>query len=435
MNLKSKLSRRHLLRGAGATVALPLLESFGGSSVLAASPAPPKRLVFLNFGYGPSEAWYPTETGANFALTEAMQPLAKLRDSFSVISNLTNVKASGVGAHWGATTWLTGADVRRTPGREFHNAISCDQVAAAHLGKEVRYASLALTGTEQDVTGAGPGTSLSWDELGNPVQGISDQVALFSQLFGDGGMTPAERRHHLNRHRSVLDAVRADAKSVSGVVGTRDREKVDEYFELIRNIEKRIARDEEWLERPKPEAPISEPVAGLQGTERVELMFDLMLAALRTDSTRVITYRMPTNSLLDEFEAETGIRRVGAHPMTHFGGKDSDAYQQLVWRDRKICSLFATLLEKMKAVEEADGSRLLDNTLVVMGSGLHTGHKRQNLPILLGGGGASVTHGSNYSYTANESRLANLWLSMLKWSGCPVDSFADSDGPLTEMFG
>jgi hypothetical protein len=432
MNLKSKFSRRNLLRGVGATVALPLLESHGKPSSLGSSTTPPKRLVFLNFGYGPSEAWYPTEAGANFALPEAMQPLAKLRDSFSVISNLTNVKASGVGAHWGATTWLTGADVRRTPGREFHNAISCDQVAATHLGKDVRFESLALSGTEQDVTGAGPGTSLSWDELGNPVQGISDQVALFSQLFGDGGMTLAERRHHLIRQRSVLDAVRADAKGVSGIVSARDREKVDEYFELIRNIEKRLGREGAWLDRPKPEAPMAEPASSLKGTERVGLMFDLMLAALRTDSTRVITYRMPTNSLFEEFEAETGTRRVGAHPMTH-SAKGSDGHKQLLWRDKKICSLFATLLEKMKGIEEADGSRLLDNTLVVMGSGLHTGHKRQNLPILLGGG-KSVIHGQNYVYTANESRLANLWLAMLKWAGCPVGSFADSDGPLTEMF-
>ena len=113
-----QVSRRRLLKGAGASVLLPLMESSG-----AETGRPPKRLIFLNFGYGPSEAWYPQELGAGFALTEAMQPLSGLRDSFSVVSNLTNLKSSGTGAHWGATTFLTGADVRRTAGREFHNSI------------------------------------------------------------------------------------------------------------------------------------------------------------------------------------------------------------------------------------------------------------------------------------------------------------------------
>ncbi len=407
---------------------LPLLESYA-----AAGAAPPRRLIFLNFGYGPSESWYPTEAGAGFTLPEAMQPLERLRDSFSVVSNLTNIQSSGTGAHWGATTFLTGANVRRTPGREFHNDISCDQVAAAHLGRDVRYASLALSGTDDDVQGAGPGSSLSWDALGNPIQGISDPVALFSQLFGDGGMSLEERRLLLDRKRSVLDAVRSDATGVFGEVGKRDKEKVDEYFTLIRNIEKRLARSEAWLDKPKPDAPMSLPSPVLEGTPEIELMFDLMVAALRTDSTRVISYRMPTKSLFAEFEKETGNSAVGSHPMTHFGAKTSVAYKQLVWRDKKICSLFATLLNKMKVIEEVDGSSLLDNTLIAMGSGLHTGHKRRNLPILLGGGG--LNHGINHVYKADETPLGNLWLSMLKHSGCPVDSFADSDGPLSGIFG
>lgn len=432
--MSSSSTRRTFLRGAGATVMMPLLESsFAASSAPPLSP--PKRLIFLNFGYGPSESWYPTETGPNFNLPKAMKPLAGLRDSFSVLSNLTNVAASNTGAHWGSTTWLTGADVRRTPGREFHNAISCDQVAAEHLGQEVRYPSLALSGTDQDVTGAGPGTSLSWDPLGNPIQGVSDHVALFSQLFGDGGMTVEERRHQLARKRSVLDAVRADAKAVSSVLGKTDQEKVDEYFTLIRDIENRLSRSEDWLDQPKPKATLDSPKSNLTGTADVEMMFDLMLAALRTNSTRVITYRMPTTSFFDEFEAETGLGSVGAHPMTHFGAKTSTAYQQLTWRDEKICSLFASLIRKLQSIEEGDGSTLFDNTLVAMGSGLRTGHKRRNLPILLGGGGKALRHGQHYAYQENETPLGNLWLSMLKHAGCPVDSFADSDGPLTEMFG
>ncbi len=434
--MNSNITRRTILRGAGVAALLPLMES----DARAATPtnAPPKRLVFLNFGYGPSEEWYPdtSDTGVDFSLPNAMEPLERHRRSFSVLSNLTNINASDTGAHWGSTTFLTGADVRRTPGREFHNDISCDQVAAQHIGKDVRYSSLALTGTDDDIAGCGPGSSLSWDSMGNPIQGVADHVALFSLLFGDGGMSIEQRRHLLNRKRSVLDAVRTNAKNISGIVSSRDKQKVDEYFALIRSIESRLARSEDWLSRPKPQSPIRQPAPNLEGTAGVELMFDLMVAALQTDSTRVISYRMPTMSLLREYGETTGRTVVGSHPMTHFGTKTSDAYKQLAWRDRKICDLFATLLDKMKAAEEPNGTTLLDNSLIVMGSSLRTGHRRRNLPIMFaGGGGGGIRQGQHVVYKENESPLGNLWLSLLKHVGCPIDSFAGSDDVLPELFG
>ena len=430
--MNSNITRRTILRGTGAAVMLPLIESI---SRAAPTGKPPKRLLFLNFGYGPSEDWYPdtTDSGTDFTLPNAMKPLERHRRSFSVLSNLTNLKASDVGAHWGSTTFLTGADVRRTPGREFHDDISCDQVAAKQIGNDVRYPSLALTGV--DATGCGPGASLSWDSMGNPIQGIADQVALFSLLFGDGGMTIEQRRHLLNRKRSVLDAVRADAKSVSGLVSSRDKQKVDEYFTLIRSIEARLTRIEEWLSRAKPKSPISEPVSSLDATPGIELMFDLMVAALQTDSTRVISYRLPTNDLLREYGETTGATVVGAHAMTHFGAKTSDAFKQLAWRDMKICDLFSTLLDKLQAVREVDGSTLLDNSLIVLGSSLRTGHRRRNLPILFaGGGGGGIRQGQHIVYKENETPLGNLWFSMLKHVGCSVDSFADSTDTLSEIF-
>lgn len=427
-------NRRTVLQGAGTAMFLPLMESL--SRAAGPSSKPPTRLIFLNFGYGPSESWYPdaADSGTDFTLPDAMKPLARHRDDFSVISNLTNLKSSGAGAHWGCTTFLTGADVRRTPGREFHNAISCDQIAAAHLGKEVRYSSLTLTAPDKDVTGAGPGASMAWDKLGNPIQGLSDHVMLFSRLFGDGGMSIEQRRHLLDRKRSVLDAVRSDAKAVSNVVDSIDRQKVGEYFNLVRDIEGRLKRDEDWLSRPKPEAPFAQPQTAPTGTAGIELMFDLMVAALQTDSTRVITYRLPTNSLLQEFGEENNVKAVGAHPMTHSGDTSSTGYKQLIWRDRKVCDLFATLIDKLKFIQEPDGSTLLDNSLIVMGSGLRTGHRRRNLPILFaGGGGGGIRQGQHVAYTENETPLGNLWLTMLKHAGCPIDQFADGTETLTEI--
>lgn len=276
---------------------------------------------------------------------------------------------------------------------------------------------------------------MAWDQMGNPIQGVSDHVALFSHLFGDGGMTVEQRRHLINRKRSVLDAVNNDAMAVERAVSKNDRRKVKEYYDLIRNIELRLARDEDWLSRPKPDAPFAEPAESPVGTAGIELMFDLMVAALQTDSTRVITYRLPTNSLLQEFGDENNVKAVGAHPMTHSGVKSSTGYKQLIWRDRKVCDLLATLLDKMKATRDPDGSTLLDNSLIVMGSGLRTGHKRRNLPILFaGGGGGGVKQGQHHVYKEDETPLGNLWLSMLRHVGCSVNHFADGTETLTEIF-
>jgi hypothetical protein len=182
-------------------------------------------------------------------------------------------------------------------------------------------------------------------------------------------------------------------------------------------------------------APLASPTMNPTGSADIDLMFDLMVAALQTDSTRVISYRMPTKSLLREFGEEQGMKSVGAHPMTHFGDKSTVAYQQLIWRDRKLCELFASFLDKMKTIRESDGTSLLDNSLIVMGSGLRTGHKRRNVPILFaGGGGGGVRQGQNSVNKEDETPLANLWLSMLKHVGCPVKSFADSTDVLGDLF-
>lgn len=418
-----------MLLGTGAALALPL------SPALGANPTPPKRLVFLNFGFGPSNEFYPdqNDTGAGFKLSAAMQPLERHRDSFSFISNLSNLRSSRYGAHWGATTFLTGADVGRTPGRAFHNDISCDQVAASHIGNHVRYRSLELT-DGHEALGMGPGMSMAWNDRGDPVYGEADPVAVFHKLFGGGGSTVEESRRLLERKRSVLDLVRGDARSVSKQLGAEDNQKLEQYFTLVRDIEKRLVREDEWLDRPKPEATIETPIESLTGSARVLAMFDLITAALQTDSTRVITYRMATRTLLSDFANESGSR-VGAHGMTHFGTKDSEAYRALIWRDRKLCELFAALLDRLKETPDVDGNPLLDNTLLVFGSGIRTGHGRRNVPILLAGCHRNgVRQGQHVVYKQSEGRLANLWLSMLHHAGCRIESFADSTGLLTEIF-
>ncbi len=431
------LTRRVILKGLGSAVGLPLLSSL--TSAAYASTAlttgnKPVRLIWLSYGFGPSEHWYPTEEGSDYQLTPGLEPLARHRQDFSVLSNLTNTRCVGFGGHSGCATYLTSTDIARTPGRSYHNNISCDQVAASALGKDLRFPALTLSADSKDVAGCGPGSSLAWDAFGNPVFGESDPVRIFSQLFGDGGMTLEQQRRQLKRGQSVLDIVASDAKSIANQVSREDKQKLEEYFQSVRDIEGRLKRSAEWVDRPKPNPTIEEPASSLTGTPYVEMMFDLIVAAMQTDSTRVATFRLPTNSLLDELAAETGTR-VNAHAMTHWRAIDTNEYRALVWREQKLSAMFGSLIDKLRAAKDPLGGTLLDNSLVVMGTGLRTGHGRRNLPTLLAGnGGGTIKHGQHRVYKEDITPLSNLWLGMMRQAGVPVESFADSTGVLDGVF-
>ena len=432
------LNRRAMLRGFGSAISLPLLSSLSASSTFASTAVPqgskPVRLIWLSYGFGPSEHWYPTEPGPDYKLTPGLEPLAKYRKDFSVLSNLTNTQCVGFGGHSGCATYLTSTDVRRTPGRSYHNNISCDQVAAAALGTNLRFPALTLSGDSEDLAGCGPGSSLAWDAFGNPVHGESDPVRIFSQLFGDGGMTLDQQRRQLQRDQSVLDTVTSDAKSVANQVSREDKQKLEEYFQSVRDIEGRLKRSADWVDRPKPKPTLAEPGPGLRGTAYIDMVLDLIVAAMQTDSTRVATFRMPTNSLLDELAEETGTR-VNAHAMTHWRAIDTHEYRALVWREQKLSTIFGSLIDKLRAAKDPNGDTLLDNCLVVMGTGLRTGHGRRNLPTLFAGhGGGKIQQGQHRIYEADLTPLSNLWLGMMRQAGVPVDSFADSTGVLDGVF-
>jgi hypothetical protein len=431
------LTRRVMLKSSGSAVALPLLSSLSSSS-FAATPLPkatkPVRLIWLSYGFGPSAHWYPTEAGSDYELTPGLEPLAKYRNDFSVLSNLTNTQCTGFGGHDGCATYLTSADIARTAGRSFHNDISCDQIAAATLGKDLRFPSLTLSGDAKDLAGCGPGSSLAWDAYGNPVYGESDPVRIFSQLFGDGGMSLDQQRRQLQRDQSVLDTVTSDANSISNHVSREDKQKLEEYFQSVRDIEGRLKRSADWVDKPKPRPGMAEPGSGLTGTEYVDMMFDLIVAAMQTDSTRVATFRMPTNSLLDELADDSGSR-VNAHGMTHWRAIDTNEYRALVWREKKLSVMFGSLIDKLRAAKDPNGGTLLDNSLVVMGTGLRTGHGRRNLPTLFAGhGGGEIKQGQHLIYQEDVTPLSNLWLGMMRQAGVPVNSFADSTGMLDGIF-
>jgi hypothetical protein len=423
-----RLSRRTILRATGSTVALPVLESLVGSGLVrAAAAAPPKRLLFLGFGWGVTdETWFPDQkqVGRDYALSPGLAPLARHKDRFSIIQGLYNRHL--VDPHWGSTFWLTGANRYGKPGSSFSNTISADQVAARQFGEHTRFASLQLDTEKADASGHGAGLSLSWDADGKPLAGLTTPVLAFHKLFSADGMSLAERQTLIADGRSVLDALTEDAARVQRGVSVADSRKLDEYFESIRDIEGRLAREEKWLAVPKPQPEgLAEPKPGLAGSDEINLMYDLAVAAFRTDSTRVIGYRQPVVSLLQSMKIA-----VAVHDMSHYrAGPTREASEA---RDLKQSELLAGLLDRLVESKEADGSSLLDHTTVVYGSNIRSIHYVDNCPTLVAGGGAGVRCGEHFVYPA-KTPLCNLWLTLLQGSGVAVDRFGDAMGPLDSL--
>jgi hypothetical protein len=427
--MNPSLSRRHFLRAAGSVIALPALESLGFRSVAAAQNASrPKRMIFLGFGFGVTqETWFPdsTKTGTEYVLPEGLAPLERHKGAITVVQGLSNQYSKD--AHWGSTFWLTGANRFAEPGQSFHNTISADQVAAQLLGKETRYSSIQLNGGDPslDGPGHGPGLSLAWNAAGKPMGGLNSPVLLFHKLFSEQKMSLEQRQAMLAQNRSVLDAVLADAKQLQKNLTQTDTDKLNEYFQSIRELEMRIAKEEQWLGVPNPKAPLPAPEASLRGREEVALMYDLMAAAFQADSTRVFSYRQPIETLVKSL----GIK-VAAHDMSHYAPGERMEASQL--RDRVQSELLAGLLDKLKAAREPDGTSLLDHTCVVYGSNLRSVHTLDNCPTVIAGGGAGVKLGQNVVLQKN-TPLCNLWLTLLRGVGVELERHGDSTGVLKEI--
>lgn len=423
-------SRRRFLRSSTAVVALPFLGSLVRAEAAADAKAmPPKRLVWLGFGWGVTEeSWYPdlTTTGRDYVLPDGLAPLARHKPDFSIVQNLWH-KYSNEG-HEGSTMWLTGANRYAQPGQNFFNSISADQVAAAQFGIHTRFASIQLNGSETGGgSGHGPGLSLAWDVRGKPIGGFNTPVEAYHRLFSADTTPLAQRQALLAEERSVLDTVLENARDLQRRLGRRDNDKLEEYFDGIRDIETRLAKEEKWLTAPRPKAPVPEPASGLEGKEEIRLMYDLLVAALQTDSTRVITYRQPVATLLTSLDL-----KVFPHDMSHYHTTRAEKLHCSQMRDRAQSELLAGLLDRLKATQEANGSSLFDHTTVVYGSNIRTGHELSNCPTLIAGRGAGVRLGENI-VMPRHTPLNNCWLTLLKRSGVEVESHGDSTGVLDDL--
>ncbi len=424
-------TRRHFLRSSSALVALPVLASLGFQRFASAAPAPtpPKRLICLGFGWGiTTESWFPDvkQPGKDYTLPAGLTPLARHKADFSVVQGLWN-KYSNDG-HWGSTMWLSGANRFAEAGQTFHNSISADQVAAAQLGLSTRFTSLQLNGAENgEASGHGPGLSMAWNASGKPIAGENGPVAAYHRLFAKDNTPIDQQKAMLAQRRSVLDTFVENARDLRRNLSKNDTQKLDEYFQGIREIEVRLSKDEQWLGVPQPKTDLPEPPPGLAGREEIKIMYDIMIAAMRTDSTRVMTYRQPVSTLLTSI----GVK-VAPHDMSHYHSTMGEKLEASQRRDLAQSELLAGFIDKLKSTKEADGSCLFDHVALAYGSNIRTEHNLDNCPTLVTGRGAGLKLGHNI-IAPKDTPLCNAWLAMLRGVGVKAERHGDSSGELTQM--
>ncbi|MEC5128395.1 DUF1552 domain-containing protein [Verrucomicrobiales bacterium BCK34] len=424
-------SRRHFLQSSTALIALPALESLGFKRYASAAKAatPPKRIIFLGFGWGVTdETWYPDikTPGPDYELPSGLKPLERHKKDFSIVQGLWNQYSSE--GHAGSTWWLSGANRYAQAGQSMHNSITADQVAAAEFGIHTRFSSLELNDVKgRSNSGHGEGLSLAWDVSGKPMAGLDGPLAAYHRLFSKDTTPIEEQKARLAERRSVLDTVLENAREMQRGLSKNDTSKLDEYFQSIRDIETQISKDEQWMGVPRPETTMPQPGEGLSGKKEIEIMYDLMIAAMKTDSTRVLTYRQPVETLLTSI----GIK-VHPHDMSHYITTKGEKLAASEKRDQTQSALLAGLIDSLKETKEADGSSLFDHVALAYGSNIRTGHELNNCPTILTGRGAGLKLGENI-VAPKDTPLCNAWLSMLHGVGVKAERHGDSSGLLKEI--
>ena len=449
------LSRRTVLRGLGATMAVPLLDvmpvcASGLARAGQAVPAGVNRLAYLYFPNGiPRGIWYPEETAADgrlVRLNEWMSPLEPFKDDILIPSNIWTPRGNG---HVnGPPTWLTG---ERYNSRAVNaGGISADQVAARHLSDETLLPSLELSlQGEGFFSNSLPRNAISWSAADRPMTREIEPRAVFDRMFRppSGGAT----------HRSVMDAVLAEANALRDYVSTADHYRLDEYFESIRALERRIEFAERRSSEIRDDGALSDtlttPTPGIPADHEsyVRLMLDLMVAAFQADATRVCTFMLDHGQSNRYFNFIPGVSGTW-HALSHYknaSGKTEDddgvtswesvdqkraMYAEVVrWNHRQV----AYLLGRMKGIQEPNGGTLLDNSMIVYGASLGDGneHDASDLPTLLAGRGRGTINTGRFLEYAEPTDFSSLHLSLLQRMGVPIDSFGTADSPLRELDG
>jgi hypothetical protein len=425
------ISRRHFLRGAGIALALPMLDSmfpvFAAAAKNADSTAPgatPRRMLAVcnNLGLVP-DMFFPQATGRDYTLSPYLEQLKVHRDEFTVFSGVSHPDVDG--GHPADNCFLTAAP---HPGRGgFKNTISLDQFIGERIGHLTRFPSLNLgVNVEQGMR------SLAWTGSGVLIPCEEKASDVFRRLFVQGSATEMDEQvRKIELGQSILDAVADQAQSLQRRVGSHDRERLDQYFTSVRELEKRMQMSREWERMPKPVVSASvplDPESPREYMEKVRLMYDLARLAFETDSTRSIALLLDSvNSPALEFDGHK--TSDGYHNLSHHG-RSKEKLAQLQSIDEWHMKLLANLFTELKAVREGDAT-LLDRTMILYGSNLGNAntHVTTNLPVIFAGGG--FKHGQHLGFDRERNYpLPNLFVSMLQRMGIEADKFASATGTM-----
>lgn len=427
MNKRS--SRRLVLQSLAGSLALPSLPSLASDAVKAtaaknakkATAVGTRRFVAVGNLLGfQTEELFPETTGHHFESTALLEPLQNNRDKITVYRGLDH----GInGGHFAVHTFLSGVLHHEAKNRPSGN-VTIDQFIADEVGPQTRFPSLTV-GSEGGIHG---GCQMSWTKSGVRVPPITGPAELFQKLFvseTEKERTASKRANSL--HASILDSIHNEAKSLTPRINREDREKLDEYFTSIRDVEKRLAARSHWADHPKPEAPFDQP-ADTNTVDDLPMLYELIALALQTDSTRVATLEIGGSFLPQHLGIDHSYHSLSHH------GNDNETVAHLVTLERYQLEQFNTFISRLASIEDGEQS-LLDSTTLLFGSGMGDGnrHKNSDLPIIMAGGGYG---GSGYKNVSREATgvktpLCNLFLDVARHMGLQADSFGTSTGTLS----
>lgn len=438
---KKAIDRRTLLRGAGASLALPLLEAMiPAMTALAATPAKPVRrlgIVYIPMGSNQGR-WIPAQTGVITELSPTLHPLTPFLNRLSIFGNTELKNGYSPGNHATAnSSFLSAAKAKMTESTDYELGTTMDQVAAQQIGRDCRLPSLELSMDLLTTVGNCDNgfacvyqNNLSWSSPTTPLPAEANPRVVFERLFGDGGSS-ADRLADLKRNASLLDWVSEDISRLRTKLGPGDRSKVNDYLDTVREVERRIQiAENRTADSPLPDVdrPTGVPAAY---ADHAKLMFDLQTLALQGDVTRVITFQLARETSTRTYP-EIGVPDPH-HPVSHHAN-DPEKMEKLAKINNYHVSLFAYYLEKLRSTRDGDGT-LLDHSLILYGSGMGNPdvHDHIDLPIVVAGGGAGHAAGARHIRYKEPVPLANLHLTLLDRVGVRLDRFADSNGKIDDV--
>lgn len=433
------VGRRTLLRAAGVALGLPVLESLQPKASWAsgASPVIPARMMIGHFGTGMNlREFFPETEGRDAALKRIMKPLERHRDSMTIVSGM---ELKNGGGHTGDYSFLTGAEGWADGG--IQGGVSADQIVAEEIGGDTRFPSLQMS-IERGTNFGNQGlATLSWSKNAIPMAAENDPYTLFNQLFGkDDLQSASQRRNAFRRKGSVLDLIRDQANQMSRTVGRNDKQKLAEYFTSVREIEEQLQRDITWSTKPKPKPALDHlgdysvsltPESTEFDYERYQkLMYDLIVIAFQTDSTRVITYNIRQELRGGTFDVH-GVSK-GFHALSHHNN-DPKNLDELAKVDEINMGYWGSFLDRLASVEQIDGNSLLDHCAIAFSSSAGMDHSRDRLPTaLFGGSSLGIQHQTHLKLGA-KTPLASLWHTMADRVGVKRETLQDSTGVISSL--